>query len=214
MNRLLNRFQRPAWLFAGLIVAALTGQNACAEVIQFSFTASDFYGNSGSGTFSYDADSYGYPVSATHKNYSSPVTIDFSSPAGVFHASDSYGIVDVYNNDSRRKDSVQIEADTRTQSQNYMNTIVFNNSSSAAFASTALPLSYSVAQFPDRRQLTYYDLGIGAFRDFTINSIQSGASGGPVPEIDPSSCGSAVALLLGAFGLCERRNRWRNRAGI
>ena len=69
MNRLLNRFQWPTWLFAGLIVTAITGQNACAAVIQFSFTAADFYGSTGSGTFSYDADSYGYPVSATHKNY-------------------------------------------------------------------------------------------------------------------------------------------------
>jgi hypothetical protein len=27
----------------------------------------------------------------------------------------------------------------------------------------------------------------------------------PVPEIDPSSFGSVIALLLGAFGLIERR---------
>jgi len=47
--------------------------------------------------------------------------------------------------------------------------------------------------------------------DVVLNYSRSSSS---VPEIDPSSCGSAVALLLGAFGLCERRNRWRNRAGI
>jgi len=220
MNRTSPFSPSGATVVACLVLAALSGRVACGGVVQFSFTASDIYGNSGSGTFSYDASMSGYEFSQTHKVYETgggvraPITIDFTSQVGAFHVSDAYGNVDVYNNDSGQKDRVQIAADTRTPSQNYMNAILFKNVSSSAFASTALPLSYSVAQFPDQRQLTYYDLGLGGFRYFTINSIQSGAGGGAVPEIDPSSCGSAVALLLGAFGLCERRNRWRNRAGI
>ena len=214
MHRLLNRFQWPTWLFAGLIVTAITGQNACAAVIQFSFTAADFYGSTGSGTFSYDADSYGYPVSATHKNYGSPVTIDFTSQLGTIHVSDLYGSVDVWNNDPSQQDKVSIVAYSRDSSPLRINSVILRNLASTAIANTSLPLSYSSAQFPDQRNMSYYDFGASRYRDFYIDAFQSGASGGPVPEIDPSSCGSAVALLLGAFGLCERRNRWRNRAGI
>jgi hypothetical protein len=37
-------------------------------------------------------------------------------------------------------------------------------------------------------------------------------SGAPVPEIDPSSFGSALTLLIGSLGLLERRGRRRSRA--
>lgn len=50
--------------------------------------------------------------------------------------------------------------------------------------------------------LTFSEL-TGQLR-FTLNSA-------PVPEIDPSSLGSAVALLAGALGLLERRVRSRKR---
>jgi hypothetical protein len=35
-----------------------------------------------------------------------------------------------------------------------------------------------------------------------------------VPEIDPASCGSALALLIGSFGLIERRARRRSGRSI
>ena len=50
--------------------------------------------------------------------------------------------------------------------------------------------------------LTFSEL-TGQLR-FTLN-------GAPVPEIDPSSLGSALALLAGALGLFERRLRNRRR---
>jgi hypothetical protein len=38
------------------------------------------------------------------------------------------------------------------------------------------------------------------------------SNGAPVPEIDPSSFGTALTLLIGSLGLLERRARRRSRA--
>ena len=49
---------------------------------------------------------------------------------------------------------------------------------------------------------TTYTSGTNGFRDLGGASLESVT---PVPEIDPSSFGSVIALLLGALGLIERR---------
>ena len=66
------------------------------------------------------------------------------------------------------------------------------------------------------------DVTTGNLTDLNYTTIVPGTSAGfrdlggasaidvtPVPEIDPSSFGSAIAMLLGAFGLLERRSQRR-----